>query len=42
MGYFGGQGGVKKTVLGSTHDVEQILFSVVPSILTFDFDLVLG
>ena len=31
-----------KTVLGSTHVVEQLLFSIVPSILTFDFDLILG
>ena len=30
------------TVLGTTHVVEQILFSIVPSILTFDFDLILG
>ena len=27
------------TVLGTTHVVEQILFSIVPSILTFDFFL---
>ena len=31
-----------KIVLGSTHVVEQLLFSIVPSILTFDFDLILG
>ena len=31
-----------KTVLGSTHVVEQTIFSMVPSILTFDFDLILG
>ena len=31
-----------KTVLGSTHGVEQLLFSVFPSIMTFDFDLNLG
>ena len=30
------------TVLGTTHVVEQILFSIVPSILTFDFDLIWG
>ena len=30
-----------KTVLGSTHVVEQLSFSVLPSILTFDFDLIL-
>ena len=35
-------GVVKKTVLGSTHVVEQLLFTVVPSILTFYFDLILG
>ena len=29
-------------MLGSTHVVEQLLFSIVPSILTFDFDLMLG
>ena len=28
--------------MGSTHVVEQLLFSIVPSILTFDFDLILG
>ena len=31
-----------KTVLGSTHVVKQLSFSMVPSILTFDFDLILG
>ena len=31
-----------KTVLGSTHVVEQLSFSMLPSILTFDFDLILG
>ena len=31
-----------KTVFGSTHVVEQLLFSIVPIILTFDFDLILG
>ena len=31
-----------KTVLGSTHVVDQLLFSIVSSILTFDFDLMLG
>ena len=31
-----------KTVLWSTHVVEQLLFSMLPSILTFDFDLILG
>ena len=41
MGYFGGRVGFK-TVLGSRHVVEQLLFSIVPSILTFNFHLVLG
>ena len=31
-----------KTTLGSTHVVEQLLFSLFPSILKFDFDLILG
>ena len=31
-----------KLLQGSTHVVEQILVSIVPSILTFDFDLILG
>ena len=35
-----GQGSI--TVLGSTHLVEQLLFSIVPPILTFDFELSLG
>ena len=30
------------TVLGSPHVVEQLSFSMLPSILTFDFDLILG
>ena len=30
-----------KTVLGVTHVVEQLSFSMFPSILTFDFDLIL-
>ena len=30
------------TVLGSTHVVEQLSFSMFPSILTFDFDFILG
>ena len=28
--------------MGSTHVVEQLSFSMLPSILTFDFDLILG
>ena len=31
-----------KTVLGSTHVVEQLSFSLFLSILTFDFGLILG
>ena len=31
-----------KTVLRSPHVVEQLSFSMLPSILTFDFDLILG
>ena len=30
------------TVLGSTHEVEQLSFSLFLSILTFTFDLILG
>ena len=33
---------LKKKVFGYTHTVEQLLFSIVPSILSFDFDLTLG
>ena len=33
--------GLSKTVMGSIHVVTQLLFSMFPSILTFDFDLVL-
>jgi len=42
MGYLWGQGRIDKSVLGSIHIVEQLLFSTVPSILTFDFELILG
>ena len=42
MGYFLGSGFGSKTVLGSTHVVEQLSFSMFLSILTFDFDLILG
>ena len=31
-----------ESVLGSTHGVEQLLFSKFPPILTFEFDLLLG
>ena len=40
MGYFGGWGQVQ-IVLGSTHLVQQLLFSLFPSILMFDFDLIM-
>ena len=30
------------TILGSTHVVEQLSFSMFPSTLAFDFDLMLG
>ena len=36
-----GLGKGSKTVLGYTHVVEQLSFSMFPSILTFDFDLIL-
>ena len=39
MGYLWGWDR-SKTVFGSTHVAEQILFSIVPSILTSDFDLI--
>ena len=42
MGYFMGLGKVLKTALGSIHVVEKLLFSIVPSILTFDFDFIFG
>ena len=42
MGTFKDWGQVKKNVLGSTHMVQQLLFSMFPSILTLDFDLILG
>ena len=42
MGYFLGLGKGSKIVLRSTHVVEQLSFSMLPSILTFDFDLILG
>ena len=37
IGYFEGWGHVQ-IVLGSTHIVQQFLFSLFPSILKFDFD----
>ena len=42
IGYFLVSVEGSKTVLGSTHVVEQLSFSMFPSILTFDFDLILG
>ena len=42
MGFFLRLGYGSKTVLGSTHVVEQLSFSMFPSILTFDFDSILG
>ena len=42
MGYFWGWGRVLITVLGSTYVVDQLSFSMFLSILTFDFDLILG
>ena len=41
MGYFEGQDQVKKKNLEPTHVVEQLLVPMFPSILTFDFDLIL-
>ena len=38
---FWGLGSGSEIVLGSTHTVKQLLFSIFPSILTFDFDLIL-
>ena len=42
MGYYWGGGRVSKSVLGSTHLVEQLSFSMFPSSLTFDFNLIVG
>ena len=42
MGLFSGLGKGSKTVLGSSHVVVQLSFSMFLSILTFDFDLILG
>ena len=41
IGYFEGWGQVQ-IVFGSTHIVQQLIFSLFPSILMFDFDLILG
>ena len=43
MGFFLGSGKDSKTsFFGSTHKVEHILFSMDPSILTFDSDSIFG
>ena len=42
MGYFGGWGRTRQLFWGSTYVVEQLSFSLFLSILTFDFDLILG
>ena len=42
MGYFLELREGLTSVLGSTHVVEQLLFSMFPLILTFHFDLILG
>ena len=39
---FVGVGLSSKTVLGSTHTVEQLLFPMLPSFLTLDFEFILG
>ena len=41
-GLFSGLGLGLKTVLGSSHVVEQLSFCMYPSILIFDFDLIFG
>ena len=41
MGYFFPRVGFEHLFM-STHIVEQLSFSMLPSILTFDFDLILG
>ena len=41
-GLFWGLGSGSKNTLGYPHIVLQLLFSMFPSILTFDFDLILG
>ena len=42
MVYLLGLGKGSKTVLGSTHVVQQLSFSMFPSTQAFDFDLMLG
>ena len=41
IGYFDGWGQVQ-IILGSTQILQQLLISLFPSILTLDFDLILG
>ena len=41
-GLFLGSGKGSKTILWSTNVVEQLSFSILPSILTFEFDIILG
>ena len=41
-GLFWGVGVQFKTVFGSSNEIEQLIFSIVPSIFTFNFDLILG
>ena len=41
-GLFLGLGNGSKSVLGSTHIVDQLSYSIFPSILTLDFDSILG
>ena len=41
-GLFLGLGKGSKSVFGFTHVVEQLSFSMFPSILRFDFDFILG
>ena len=41
LGYFESQSKVKKPIFSSTHVAEQILFSMFPSIFTFNFDIIL-
>ena len=42
MGCFWGRGRVQKNVLGSTNVVKNFSFSMFSSIVTFDFELILG
>ena len=41
-GLFWGLGSGRKTVFGSTHIVQQLFFSMFPSILILEFDIILG